>query len=147
PVMGLSDETAGSFTNALVVALRDMEAATDRFKAVYLPAAFLSRNMTTTIAALGSIAAASVAFEAKHMMGMPAGAAHLAGLLRCVVDREDLAGTTKGTPGLSIASPRSSLEQPVGILASFKLALEEWKGLLAPDHFDSMAQHVVRLLS
>ena len=41
---------------------------------------------------------------------------------------------------LSIGEPATTLER-------FVRALGEWKGLLAPDHFDAMVQHVDRLLS
>lgn len=38
-------------------------------------------------------------------------------------------------------------ELPLTTLERFVRALSEWKGLLAPDHFDAMARHVNRLLS
>jgi hypothetical protein len=36
---------------------------------------------------------------------------------------------------------------PTPVVARFSRALDEWKGLLAPDHYDAMSRHVERLLS
>jgi hypothetical protein len=109
------------------------------------PGALAARNMTAiTAMEVGTL---------DQMFAAHTSATYMSGALNITAVRSALRALETGgsfcetVSGAAARARNSTDAEPSTTIERFVRALGEWKGLLAPDHFDSMARHVRRLLS